>query len=725
MPTKELTATVKEAKPQDARRNIARLDPQLANQLGARTGDVVQIEGDRRTVARLYQGYPQDAGTDRIRIDGATRHNAGAGIDDRVQIRSIDAATATQVTLAPTQNLQARGLARLVARRIGNRPVSEGDTVNLDILGHHVSLRVTDHAPPGEAVVVEPGTQIQVTEEPVEEPVEQEIPEITYEDIGGLDEEIRKVREMIELPLRHPEIFDRIGVEPPKGLLLHGPPGTGKTMLAKAVANESGANFYTINGPEIMSKYYGESEERLRETFEDASENEPAIIFIDEIDSIAPKRDEVTGEVERRVVSQLLTLMDGMEERGRVIVVAATNRVDSVDTALRRAGRFDREIEIGVPDDRGREEILTIHTRGMPLAEDTDLEELAERTHGYVGADLAALAREAAMNAVQRILPEIDFESEEIPPEVLDKLEVTLDDLERAFRETTPSAMREVLVQTPDVTWDDVGGLEEAQQELIEAVQWPLSHASLYDHMGAEVPKGVLLYGPPGTGKTLIAKALAKEAGVNFISIKGPELLSKWVGESEKGVREIFRKARQNAPCVMFFDEIEALAPERGGGHGDSRATERVVSQFLTELDGLESLKGVVVIGATNRKDLIDEALLRPGRFDRLVPVDLPSAEARREILKIHTRDLPLGDDVDLDVFVDKTEGFSGAELAAMAHEASLLAIRDFVEQGHDPEDEDSIKASRVDPKHLEAAFQKVQTRSEEIPAEDARREIS
>ncbi|MDX1611121.1 MAG: CDC48 family AAA ATPase, partial [Candidatus Thermoplasmatota archaeon] len=586
---------VQEARPQDARRSVARIDPVLTPELGIKTGVVIFIEGKQRTVATVYPGYPDDANTGTIRIDGATRRNAGVGIDDHVNVQPAETQLATEVTVASTVPLQGTGFGRLAVNQLAGRPVMQGDTVNLDVMGHHISLVVTGHRPRAEAVMIQPSTRIELSDKPASEAEDAaRIPRVTYEDIGGLEPQIRRVREMVELPLRHPEVFERIGVDAPKGVLLHGPPGTGKTLIAKAVAGETEASFYSLSGPEIMSKFYGESEERLREIFEEAEENAPSIVFIDEIDSIAPNRDEVSGEVERRVVAQLLGLMDGLEERGKVVVIAATNRPNAVDPALRRPGRFDREMEIGIPDRDGRLEILQIHTRGVPLNEAVDLEAYAERTHGYVGADLAALCREAAMGAVRRILPEIDLESDEVPPEVLDKLEVTDQDLEAAFRELSPSALREVLVQTPETTWNDVGGLQEARQELVEAVEWPLQYADLYEHMAAEVPTGVLLHGPPGTGKTLLAKALAREAGVNFISVKGPELLSKWVGESEKGVREVFRKARQAAPCVVFFDEIEALAPARGMASGDSQVTERVVSQFLTELDGLETLKDVV-----------------------------------------------------------------------------------------------------------------------------------
>jgi transitional endoplasmic reticulum ATPase len=536
---------------------------------------------------------------------------------------------------------------------------------------------VTNTSPSG-VVYVTDNTHVHVLPQAVE--VEKiRIPTVTYEDIGGLKEQLQRVREMIELPLKHPELFTRLGIEPPKGVLLYGPPGTGKTLIAKAVANESGANFYAINGPEVMSKYYGESEARLREIFEQAEKSAPAIIFIDEVDAIAPKREEVTGEVERRLVAQLCTLMDGLKSRGRVIVIAATNRPNALDPALRRPGRFDREIEIGVPDRDGRKEILQIHTRGMPLAKDVDLDKIADMTHGFVGADLEALCKEAAMSALRRILPKIKLEEARIPPEVLEELKVTKEDFENALKVVQPSAMREVLIEVPKVKWEDIGGLENVKQELREAVEWPLKYPEVFQRMGIEPPKGILLYGPPGTGKTLLAKAVATESEANFIAVKGPELMSKWVGESEKGVRETFRKAKTAAPCVIFFDEIDSLCPARGAGYGDAGVTDRVISQFLTEMDGIEKLGKVVVIGATNRPDLVDPALLRPGRFDRLIYVPPPDEKARLEILKIHTRGMPLAKDVDLEALAKQLEGYSGADIAALCREAAMLALREDI----------------------------------------------
>ncbi|HHO57232.1 MAG TPA: AAA family ATPase, partial [Thermoplasmatales archaeon] len=603
------------------------------------------------------------SGNEIVRIDGITRRNAGVSIDDKVKVRKAKAKTASKVTFAPTEELRIIGMDEYLSHIMEGRVVTKGDVITLNIMGRKLDMVVTSVSPPAEAVVIGATTEIKVSDKVAKE--EMKIPRITYEDIGGLEEEIRQVREMIELPLKHPELFERLGIEAPKGVLLHGPPGTGKTLLAKAVANETNANFYSLSGPEIMSKYYGESEENIRKVFNEAIENAPSIIFIDEIDSIAPKREEVSGEVERRVVAQLLALMDGLEERGKVVVIGATNRINAIDPALRRPGRFDREIEIGIPDKKGRKEILEIHTRGMPLAEDVNLDKLAEMTHGYSGADLEALCKEAAMRALRRVLPDIDLEAETIPAEILNKLVVNRKDFYEAFKSMTPSAMREVVVEAPNVRWDDIGGLDEVKQELKEVVEWPLKYGELFQHMDAQPPKGILLYGPPGTGKTLLAKAVATESEANFISVKGPEFLSKWVGESEKAVRETFRKARQAAPCIIFFDEIDAIAPSRGG-MGDSHVTERVISQLLTELDGLEELRDVTVIAATNRPDIIDPALLRPGRFDRLIYIPPPDKKAREEIFKIHTRKKPLAKDVSIKELAEKTEGYTGADIAAV-----------------------------------------------------------
>ncbi|HUU07629.1 MAG TPA: CDC48 family AAA ATPase [Thermoplasmata archaeon] len=710
MPKREKILRVVQAKSADDGKGVARIDPALMKILGLSQGDVVVVEGTKNTVVTVYDGYPQDENRGTIRIDGATRKNAGAGLDDKVGIRKIVPKPATKVTLAPTSPVKILGGEEYLSQVLDGRAVAKGDLIEVSVMGRKFDLVVQSFQPSAEAVLIQDFTKIKLSEKPAKEGVAKG-PKVAYEDIGGLTDEVGKVREMIELPLRHPELFEKLGVDAPKGVLLHGTPGTGKTLLAKAVASETSANFLTIGGPEIMSKFHGESEERLRDIFKEAEENAPSIIFIDEIDSIAPKRDEVTGETERRVVAQLLATMDGLEGRGKVIVIAATNRPNALDPALRRPGRFDREIEIGIPDREGRLEILHIHTRGMPLANDVDLAVLAGMTHGYVGADLAALVREGAMRALREVLPSIDLEEETIPSEVLNRLRVTFDNFMDAYREMQPSTLREVLLESPNVKWEEIGGLEGAKQELMETVEWPLRYASLYRHMTAVPPKGILLYGPPGTGKTLLAKAVASESQANFISVKGPEFLSKWVGESEKAVRETFRKARQAAPCVIFLDEIDAIAPVRGTS-SDSGVTERVISQILTEMDGLEALHNVVVIAATNRPDIIDPALLRPGRFDRLVYIPPPDPEARKEILRIHTKGRPLTDDVDIDKLASKMHNFTGAEIAAVANEAIMLAIRDLVLSGEEL-DEDTIGAVRVDMKYFEKAMDNVQPMSE------------
>ncbi|HVX02780.1 MAG TPA: CDC48 family AAA ATPase, partial [Nitrososphaera sp.] len=615
---------VAEADARDVGRRIARIDPKVAARLGITTGDALEIlspSSKRKTTVLSWPAYQRDTGKELVRIDGYARNKLGVGIGDSVDIKRVEARAAQSVALAPTEPLRILGAEDYLAGFLQGQLVTKGDTIPLSIMGQRVDLVVISTNPSG-PVIIESSTEVSVSEESAkaaDAAKEASLPAITYEDVGGLRDEVTKVREMIELPLRHPELFRRLGVEAPKGVILHGPPGTGKTLLAKAVANETNANFYSIGGPEIMSKFYGESEERLRSIFQEAQKNAPSIIFIDELDSIAPKREEVSGELERRVVAQLLSLMDGLASRGKVVVIGATNRINAIDPALRRPGRFDREIEIGVPDRDGRLEVLQIHTRGMPLDKDVDLEKLADISHGFVGADLQALAKEAAMRALRRVLPEIDVSAESIPGETLNKIIVKMQDFLDVAKEMEPSAMREVFVEIPDIQWADVGGLGDIKQELQEAVEWPLQYHGLFTYADAEPPKGILMYGPPGTGKTLLAKAAANESEANFISIKGPELLSKWVGESEKGVREIFRKARQASPCIIFFDEIDAIAPVRGGDFGNSHVTERVISQLLTELDGLEILTNVVVIAATNRPDIIDSALLRPGRFDRLL----------------------------------------------------------------------------------------------------------
>ncbi|HIH00977.1 TPA: CDC48 family AAA ATPase [Thermoplasmata archaeon] len=710
MPKKEKILRVVQAKSADDGKGVARIDPALMDILELSQGDVVMIEGARNTAVTVFQGYAEDENRGTIRIDGTTRKNAGAGLDDKVGIRKIVPKPATKLTLAPTSPVKILGGEEYLSQVLDGRAAVKGDLIEINVMGRKFDLVVQSFQPSAEAVLIQNFTKIKLSEKPAKEEIAKG-PKVAYEDIGGLADEVGKVREMIELPLRHPELFEKLGVDAPKGVLLHGPPGTGKTLLAKAVASETSANFLTIGGPEIMSKFYGESEERLREIFKEAAENAPSIIFIDEVDSIAPKRDEVTGETERRVVAQLLAIMDGLEGRGKVIVIAATNRPNALDPALRRPGRFDREIEIGIPDKEGRLEILQIHTRGMPLADDVDLPMLAGMTHGYVGADLASLAREAAMRALREVLPSIDLEEETIPPEVLNSLQVTSENFMDAYREMQPSTLREVLLESPNVKWEEIGGLEGPKQELMETVEWPLRYAGLYRHMNATPPKGILLYGPPGTGKTLLAKAVASESQANFISVKGPEFLSKWVGESEKAVRETFRKARQAAPCVIFLDEIDAIAPVRGTS-SDSGVTERVISQILTEMDGLEALHNVVVIAATNRPDMIDPALLRPGRFDRLVYISPPDLEARKEILRIHTKDKPLGEGVDLDKLASKMQNFTGAEIAAVANEAVMLAIRDFVLSGEDFEEE-KVDEVRVDMKYFEKAMENVQPMSE------------
>jgi len=686
---KILTLRVAEASQRDFGRGIARIDPEDMNKIGVETGDIIQITGKKRTTAKVMPAYPENRGKGLIQIDGIIRNNALIGIDDNVHIEKIDAEKAENVVLAPLEQyqpwLKGEKYGEHVKKLLEGLPLVEGDQVRLSLLGASASFVVTHVKPKSTAVIVYSATEITIQEKAIE--TGRRIG-VTYEDIGGLNEQIQRIREMIELPLRHPEVFDRLGIEPPKGVLLHGPPGTGKTLIAKAVANETFATFISLSGAEIHGKYYGESEARVREIFNEAEQNKPCIIFIDEIDAIAPKREEVHGEVEKRVVSQLLALMDGLEPRGQIIVIGATNRPNALDPAIRRAGRFDREIEIGVPNRAGRFEVLQIHTRGMPLTEDVDLQKLADLTHGFTGADISELCKEAAMKALRRILPEIDFEADYIPIKVLNKLVVTMNDFLDALRFVEPSAMREVLVQTPNIRWKDIGGLEEAKQALREAIEWPLKYPKLFEEAGAKPPKGIMLHGPPGSGKTLLAKAVANESGVNFISVKGPELMSKFVGESEKGVRETFKRAKQTAPCIIFFDEIDALAPRRGTGITDSHVSERVISQLLTELDGLEELRGVIVLAATNRMDLIDPALLRAGRFDQVLYVQPPDEKARLEIFKIHTRKNPLAKDVSFQNLVAETEGSMGSDIEAICREATMMAIRSFLNTSIKQEDE-------------------------------------
>src|SRR5215218_10238019 len=674
-----LTLKVAETNPKFVGRGIALIDPKIMEELNLATGDVIEITGrKKKSYVLLWSSQPIDYDKRLIRIDGYTRSNISVGIDDKVTISKVNnVKKAEQVILSPTEELNIVGLEEHLPELLEGRVVAKGDTIPLNIMGRKIGFVITSAIPLDAASLIDSQTEFIIGAVP--KASAKGVPRVTYEDIGGLKNEVQKVREMIELPLRHPEIFERIGIEAPKGVLLYGPPGTGKTLLAKAVANETNANFYAIGGPEIMSKFYGESEERLRETFKQAQESAPSIIFIDEIDSIAPKREEVSGDVEKRVVSQLLTLMDGIGSRGKLVVIGATNRQDALDPALRRPGRFDREIEIGIPDQEGRFDILQIHTRGMPLTEDVNLQSFAKITHGFVGADLEALSKEAAMRSLRRILPEINLEQPKIPVEILNKIKITKQDFDEALRDVQPSAMREVLVQRPNVGWEDIGGLQQVKEELTEAIEWPLKHANLFAEADVQPPKGILLYGPPGTGKTMIAKAVAVTSEANFISIKGPELISKWVGESEKGVREVFRKARQAAPCIVFFDEIDAIAPRRGADFGDSHVTERLISQLLTELDGLEVLTNVIVIGATNRPDIIDTALLRPGRFDRLLYVPSPDKESRVQIIKIHTRKKPLADDVNVEQLADHTEGYTGADIASLSSAAVMLALREHV----------------------------------------------
>jgi len=707
---KEIQLKVAKAYPNDSARGIARLDPNALLTLRLSPGDIIEIEGKRVTAAKVWRADRQDWSQDYIRIDGFIRQNAGVGISDRVKVRKARSNEASKVVLAPPAGSHmnyGEDAAELIKRQTLKRPLVSGDILPIMSSASHpfigrmeaIPLVVTATEPDG-VVVVSEKTEILLMEKPAKGFGSVRATGITYENVGGLKTEVQRVREMIELPMKHPEVFQKLGIESPKGILLHGPPGTGKTLIAKAVANESGANFFSIAGPEIMSKYYGESEQRLREIFEEANRTTPSIIFIDEIDSIAPKRSEVTGEVERRVVAQLLAMMDGLTERGQVVVIGATNRVDAIDPALRRPGRFDREIEIGVPDRNDRVEILRIHVRNMPLHEDVDLENLADRTQGFVGADMSALCKEAAMRALRHYLPDMGME-DDIPREVVESIKVTNQDFEDSLKEIEPSAMREVLVELPRVTWSEVGGLGPLKQELIEAIDWPLRKPERFQEMGIRPPRGILLYGPPGTGKTLIAQAVANETNANFISIRGPQMLSKWVGESEKAVREIFRKAKQVSPTIIFFDELDSIAPMRGMEEG-SRVTERVVNQLLAEMDGLEDLKGVVVIAATNRPDIIDPALLRSGRFDRMLMIGPPDREGRMEILKVHAARIPNSEDVSLEELAELTEGYVGSDLAAFCREAVLLALRE------DPD------ASLVEMRHYYEALKRIRPSFEE-----------
>ena len=692
--SKEIILRVSEARPRDTGKRRVRIDVDIMKQLNVEPGDIVEIEGKKKTVAVVWPALPEDQGLDIIRMDGILRKNADINIGDKVIVRKAVPKQATKVKLAPTVHSISvdEGFKKYVKKKLVGTPVIEGDVIVVPVIGQAVQLTVIDTRPRG-IVIISEKTSVDILEKPM---AQINVPKVTYEDIGGLREVVSRIRELVELPLRHPELFARLGIEPPKGVLLFGPPGTGKTLLAKAVATESDAYFVAINGPEIMSKFYGESEQRLREIFEEAKKNAPAIIFIDEIDAIAPKRDEVVGEVERRVVAQLLALMDGLENRGQVIVIGATNRPNAVDPALRRPGRFDREIEVPLPDKQGRLEILQIHTRHMPLDNDVDMERLSEITKGYTGADLAALVKEAAMHALRRYLPEIDIEQEKIPVEVLEKMVVTMEDFIAAFKEITPSGLREIQVEIPEVHWEDIGGLDSLKQELREVVEWPLKYPNSFKRIGVQPPKGVLLFGPPGTGKTLLAKAVATESGANFITVRGPEVLSKWVGESEKAVRKIFERAREVAPTVVFFDEIDSIAPARGFKSDTTGVTDRIVNQMLTEIDGIVPLSNVVVIAASNRPDIIDPALLRPGRFDRLIYVPPPDLESRKQIFKIHLKKVPLANDVSIEKLASITDGYTGADIAAVVREAVMIKLRE------------KLEVSPVEFRHFELALKKV-----------------
>ncbi|HDN83014.1 MAG TPA: AAA family ATPase [Candidatus Altiarchaeales archaeon] len=706
----ELMLTVAEAVHMDVGRGIVRISGKNMDKLGLRAGDVIEIEGKNKAVAIVWRGRPEDEDLDIIRMDGTIRGNAGVTLGDKVTIRKIECHPAESITLAPTEEIRfSSDPTPYFHEKLLDKPLIKGMRIDIDVVGTTLHFIVTQVSPRG-CVRVTPYTKLKISEKPTK--VER-IPEVRYEDIGGLSNEIELIREMVELPMKHPEVFERLGIGPPKGVLLTGPPGCGKTLIAKAVASETESNFYSIAGPEIMSKYYGESEKRLREIFEEAEKNAPSIIFIDEIDSIAPKREEVTGEVERRVVAQLLTLMDGLKSRGQVVVIAATNRPDDLDPALRRPGRFDREIKIGVPDEKGRLEILQIHTRGMPLDDDVDLKEIAEKTLGFTGADIEALCKEAAMKAIKEHLPTIKSIEERIPTEILEKIKVKRKHFLEALNQVEPSAMREVLINKPKVTWNDIGGLEEVKELLRETVEWPLKDPESFRELGIKPPKGVLLYGPPGCGKTLLAKAIANEADANFISVKGPELLSKWVGESEKRIRDIFRKAKQVAPAIIFFDEFDSISKIRGSTLTD--ATERMVNQLLTEIDGIEELEGVTVIAATNRPDLIDPGLLRPGRIDLKIEIPMPDKRTREEIFKVHTRKMPLEDDVNLKELAEKTEGMTGADIANICREAGMFALREKRRKG--------LKHIKVRKEHFEMALKKIKEEFERLKRKKEERE--
>lgn len=714
---------VLEAYTRDVGRGVSRIDYESMDSVGVSTGDVIEVRGGkRRTVAKCLPLYPSDEGKGIIRVDGLLRNNAGVAIGDTVEIAKIKALPAEKIIVAPLETIPPVD-ERYLADALESVPIVKGDNVMVPYFGGRLTFEVIDVSPAAaSAVLVSQKTLFQIS---VKSEAQRGLSRVVYEDIGGLKDEIQKVREMIELPLRHPEIFEKLGIEAPKGILLHGPPGTGKTLLAKAVANETNAHFLTISGPEIMSKFYGESEARLREIFKESRDKAPSIIFIDEIDSIAPKREEVTGEVERRVVSQLLSLMDGLQSRGKVVVIAATNRPNALDPALRRPGRFDREIEIKVPDKRGRLEILQIHAHNMPLESDVDQEKIAAVTHGFVGADLEYLCKEAAMRCLRRLLPELNLEDEKISPDTLDKLIITMNDFEGAIKDVMPSAMREVYLEIPDVEWTDIGGLADVKLELQEAVEWPMRYPDLYGALSHTLTKGILLHGPSGTGKTLLAKAVATESEANFISVKGPELISKWVGESERGIREIFRRARQASPCIIFFDEIDSIAGTRGGmggvegGSSGNGGTDRMLSQLLTEMDGVREMTGVVVIAATNRGDMIDSALLRPGRFDKIIYVPNPDTATRVKILEIHTKGKPVSRDIDLNRIAKATEAFSGADVAAVTNTAISLVLHEFLQKYPSPEEATKHSSEAlVSQRHFEDAVRNIKKQRETKPGE-------
>jgi transitional endoplasmic reticulum ATPase len=697
---------VKEALPKDVGRAIARIDPEDMKNLGLEVGQIVEIEGKRKTVAKAMPCYAEDRGKKIVQIDGITRENAKVGLDEKVTVERGESRSAKKVMLAPLTNgwvLQKDKDAKYIGSLIEGLPITSGDKIRARLFGTKTCDFLVEDTIPDGVVSVSSTTLIKVKSK--EGKIERA--KISYEDIGGLGSQVQRIREMIELPLKYPEVFNRLGIEAPKGVFMYGPPGTGKTLTARAVSNETDAYFVSISGPEVMGKFYGESEARLRSVFEDAQKHAPAIIFIDEIDAIAPKREDMGSEkqVERRVVSQLLALMDGLESRGHVIVIGATNIPNTIDPALRRPGRFDREISIPIPDKNGRLEILDIHTRGMPLAKDVDVEKLAAITHGFVGADLEALAREAAMSALRKIMPKIDFELSDIPYETLLKLEVTMDNFLEAMKEIEPSAIREVFVEVPDVKWSDVGGLENIKQELKEAIEWPLKYPDIFKKAGTNPPKGILLYGKPGTGKTLLAKAVANESGVNFISIKGPQLISRYVGESERGVRETFRTAKHAAPTILFFDEIDSIVPKRGSSSTDAHVTERVISQFLTEMDGIEELKGVVVLAATNRLDLVDSAMLRSGRFDLIFELPVPDEKTREQIFAIHTRNKPLSKDVDLKKLAKEADGRTGSDIEFVCRKASMFAVREYIERNSANEKISADGELKVSKQHFDQAL--------------------